>query len=970
MAFFAHAQQEPKAESVNVRAQILISRAENLPKADLMGKSDPYVTLSIIDGRSSIAQGRTRARRSFGSKTTFGSRCPLELESSLDKLPESARVDFEIYKVGATCCSKNTLIARCSVPVDEVRSRIAKDPYDAKVPKPIKLFAPEGEGSHQRLKHATLTVGFEQLDATTLECLVHTAQGMPVQMGQKIYVYVAVRTGTTTTAGSIMRFVATEVRAKTKIIMRDLNPTWNEVLEVEVPAIHRDHRLEYGSDLVCHFEVFDYDKISADDLLATLDIPLSVLLEHDSQDIRPFELTLAPGFKPKKSKIPKRVSQAYAQAGYQTGPTLRQVARADDGIPRLHLGFQLITPCPLQLQCTVEHASGVVPMPAESAPVARIRLVEGNPTLASATYRRTGTLLRTTNPVWNERCALPVPEAYINFCARRDVMADRAGDAPVDASECGDAPPNASPQVIKKVSEGPVPASVRAGWEHQSDSDPQLFLCAEIFDKNLNGNDTPMGHCTIPLDKVITGVRQGHFESPQCFDLSTGSHLYLAFSFGDGADLIVKVDRAEKLHPNGDISADPYCVVNIAEVGAFKQATSQVLHKGIVYDTNLAEQNPTDPVWNQDMLIDLPGAWNSGGKVAMRSNWFAHIQVLEVDHWIHKEVPIMEAALPLTTVLSELADQDMLRRDPGIIRSRIDALRWGQYTEKKVEAFVPRDVQKDIELAIVRRPVKKSARDKDEKKHSDELSSSQLTDSTGRMQPASPEDMSSTVLGTSPTPSSPQQHLQRSNKGTLFGAVRSLPQSLSSGLSAKPDVELEPEATMGTLRVRFQIVSRWQGLGRDRTKPLAKAMTKASPVTQMIVLSTRLVAGYENGNVFVWDAAGTAPVPLHRFEAHGVPISGLAYLPHTDLLVTAAFPKTREEAVLESVVRMWDMASFECRQTLSMHSASTRCIAAITPSSLSKKKTPCLVLGTETLQSKLLQTLRYAAVDARRFPHL
>lgn len=554
-------------------------------------------------------------------------------------------------------------------------------------------------------------------------------------------------------------------------------------------------------------------------------------------------------------------------------------------------------------------------------------MVEGDPVLPQTSAVRTGTVMRSLSPAWNERCVLPLPKEYF--------------------------------QKKTEMRRG----SVRHGWEHEGQP-PQMIVSAEVFDADLFHTDKSMGRCAIPLTEAISiAIAPGRGARP--FEISDGGQLHLGFDVGPGpTDLTVYVEKAERLQAHGDISADPYCIVRVAEVGAFGQPTDKFQHRSMGHDTptvGLGDEK-SNPVWNHDILIDLPGAEVSG-KIATRPNWFVHFEVIDSDEYLREEQPLLQAMLPLAQLLSELAALDVPKPEPTGIQSRIETLRWGQYTDK-TDTYKEREfLAKELDLiGISKGGVNKGF---SEKKHGHAKDQHQSADT---LQPGAVPSTSS--ISKEATASSLQG---RSNKGFFGKAGRFFGGGRPEGPETCDTLALAGEERQ-TLTVHFQVASRWQGLGRDRRKPLPKTMSKPSPVTCIMALASHLVAGYENGNVFVWDATGQSPAPLHQFEAHRVPISGLAYLPLVDSLVTTALPRTRIEAVKEAVMCIWSAADFRLRQTISMHSATTRCVVAMSTGAEKKGKKgksvfagPCLVMGTETRQSKLIQLLKYSEAVVR--PH-
>lgn len=992
MAFFAHAQQQQKSESVKVFAHVYVQRAENLPKADLFGASDPYVIVSLNTGLPDIVRSRTPSIWYSGQKTVFEHRCSLPLAYEIGEGPEGAVLDFEVYSMGASrCCGKAVVIGHYSIPVNEIVADLIRDPAEAKKPSRRQLHAPIGEGPFPDLKKASLLIGFEQQSPKTLDCLVESAEFLPLKLCQKAYVVVTMHADQCN-AGSKVRCVTSKVPLKTSTILKNLNPIWDELLEIEIPATHKDHRLEYPKDVSLHFEVWDYDTVSTDDLLATMDLPLAVALENDGKDISPYNLTLKPGRKPrsknpsgkKKSSGKKNLSELSGsdapsmlsanQKAEAAADTLRlsALSEADDGYPRLFLGFQLVTPCPKQLQCTIEHATGIPAMPRDSAPMVRLRFVEGHPVLPHVTRRQTRVIKHSGHPSWNEQCTLPVPESYIKYCFRK-AYEQRALMSKAD-------PSSLLPPPVSTASKPPPPASVRLGWEHEAQEPPPLVFIAEVFAKH-SGADTLVGSCTLSLERVLLDIKdKRRWQTPERVDLSDNvGFLYLGFEYGQGTDLLVNIEKAERLPAH-----DYYCLVHIAERGAFRQPSEKLQCASLTHCTNPVDENKQAPVFEHEMLLDLPGSWLSdqnGGKVAMRPNWYAHIEVIESDDYLHKEVPIMEGFLSLTELLSELATKDMPKPEPSMIRSRIDALRWGQYTDIKMQELPACDIEKDVELIALRSRRKGAQLDVEASAESQPEVAPNVTEdfSGSRTSPAplaaltpnsatiSPRPHSASSLSPDPRPNTASSLSPdpRPISPTTLSSQKSVTSKASSNRLLRlfrrtPETgnEIIEEVPNGSLRLRFKVVSRWDGLARDRSQPLARSMPKASPVTCMMILSTRLFVGYENGNIFVWDVSGSNSVPLHQFEAHRVPISGIAYLQRGDVVVTTGLPRSREEAVIDSVMRTWSAANLQLQQTISLHTAATRTLIALSPDA-QRKNAPCLALATETRQSKLIQMMRY-----------
>uniref|UniRef100_A0A7S0AWA3 Uncharacterized protein n=1 Tax=Pyrodinium bahamense TaxID=73915 RepID=A0A7S0AWA3_9DINO len=129
-----------------------------------------------------------------------------------------------------------------------------------------------------------------------------------------------------------------------------------------------------------------------------------------------------------------------------------------------------------------------------------------------------------------------------------------------------------------------------------------------------------------------------------------------------------------------------------------------------------------------------------------------------------------------------------------------------------------------------------------------------------------------------------------------------------------------------------------------------------SPVTSLVALISSVVAGHDNGNIFVWDVTGSSNLPIHQFQAHKVCISCMVYLPTLDCIVTTATAKTRKEAVSESLLRVWNCSTFELRQTVPLHGAGSRCLVPV--SLEGKNGSSILALAKDNRQSTLLQLFK------------
>mmetsp|Transcript_139529 Transcript_139529/g.256618 ORF Transcript_139529/g.256618 Transcript_139529/m.256618 type:complete len:1261 (-) Transcript_139529:86-3868(-) len=915
MAFFAHTQQAQKGEYVTVCTRTFVHRAENLPKADLFSASDPYLTCTIVDGVPGYTEAQTPAvKQPFRWNFQITLTLRKQLMDGKWQLPESALLDFEVYGEGGKIFTETHCLARWSISLETVLSDIQRDPGEASRPQPRKLYAPAGEGPFQDLKDATINVGFIRSNEHTLDCIIESAEGLVIAARKKCYVRVQYKSKLE--GRSETRRLTSQVRAKTATINNNNNPVWNEVLEIKVPACHQESKFVYGPDLYLHFEVYDSDAITKDDLLGTLAIPFHHVLNKEGQGVKPYELDLAQAFRNKK--------KGKKDAG--AGP------------PTLHLGFEILTPCPVQLRCYVERAQSLVPMQGPtSVPIVRIRCVESDPLVPQTTAYRTETKYRTINPVWNELSVFRLPVWHW------------------------------------KNAQHLLPASVRASWEHPSQQ-PQVVICAEVYDHGIIGSDSSLGRCVIALETAATLANDPRNRRAVPFDLvdSNGSlssaspaHLYLGFEPGhaDG-ELVVKIEKAERLPTHGDVSADPYVIVKVSELGAFGQPSHQVESKNwpIHATGEPANMSQTDPVWQQEELLDLPGA-EYEDLIAVRPNWFIHFDVVDLDEGLRKEESLMQAVVPISEVLTELAEAGRPQPTPDVIQSRIDTLK-GATLKQQVQEMKPPYVMRDMELIPSKFGVRPTQGASDRvvgkaggaKKREGSPAAKIARGFEGLIK--SVGSLGSSIMSRS------------SSRGSRDGSPKGSPKALRDAGAGEsyPGTEDQPgygsgvelgKGSIGNSRliVRFQAIQRWIGSHRDRKKPLPRPLKASSPVTSLMTLGSRIVAGYENGNVYVWDTSNVSSVPLHQFEAHRVPVSGIAYLPALDCLVTTALSRTREEAGTESLVKLWKVSTLELRQVISLHSASTRCVLHLSHGSEARKGSPAVALATETRQSKLIQIL-------------
>eukprot|EP00927_Polykrikos_kofoidii_P039797 TRINITY_DN34103_c0_g1_i1.p1 TRINITY_DN34103_c0_g1~~TRINITY_DN34103_c0_g1_i1.p1 ORF type:complete len:1515 (+),score=247.19 TRINITY_DN34103_c0_g1_i1:98-4642(+) len=659
MAFFAHMHQEQKGESVTVSLRVFVHRAENLPKADYFSHSDPYVQCSLVEGDPGIVSARTISSH----QNNWQSKCSITLRKALIdcrwQLPECLRFDFEVYSEPRVALDKQpTLLGQWSMPVLEILKEISY--MSSSKPRPRKLFAPVGQGPFKDLSDAFLFVGFEYTRDGVIDCLIENAEGLP---GLGVNTNTFVKVHARHSRFGITRNVSNRYCQRTRILNSNPNPLWNEMLELDLPANLVDKHLAYGPNMSILIEVFDADLVTSDDLLGSLTLPLAQALRIDDEGVHVFDLELAAGMKQLKASQTKdtlsNVPAAMGKDGDDSGKGCAERA----GRPRVCLAFQTVTPCPLQLRCVVERGVALPPCSSSSSsPVVRLRLSHGNPLLPKLTVVRTATKKKTVNPVWRERCILPIPK-WLRRGHRRDET------------------------IGKRDNVSKWPHSVRAGWVHDSDP-PEVSVCVDVRHFGTT-NDPLLCRATVPLPNALILAQDGDAiawdrpqrpvclccsalnevplpppknkkkEKPHCASCMSESLVYLGFELGPETDqLTVLVEKACCIPgaTGGSGTADAYCVVRLAEVGGFGEPSdAEEVRPLTVLQTNPSECPTTrDPEWSYDGLFDLPGR-EIESVVAVQSNWHLNVEVLDFDPYCRSDRVLARASVPVTDVLSDLA---------------------------------------------------------------------------------------------------------------------------------------------------------------------------------------------------------------------------------------------------------------------------------------------------------------------------
>uniref|UniRef100_A0A7S2C8Q6 Uncharacterized protein n=1 Tax=Alexandrium andersonii TaxID=327968 RepID=A0A7S2C8Q6_9DINO len=374
------------------------------------------------------------------------------------------------------------------------------------------------------------------------------------------------------------------------------------------------------------------------------------------------------------------------------------------------------------------------------------------------------------------------------------------------------------------------------------------------------------------------------------------------------------------------------CIVRVAELGSFYAPTDKADVNCMAKAQTLpAQGHPRDPVWQHEELLELPGG-EVDSVVAVRPNWYMLFEVIDSDPRAVDAPPLAVAAAPLSDVLTQSYEVQAPEKTSSVLQKRIEQARSPIMPAKSKIAALP-GAETNATVPIVR-----------------ELP---LVVRRGTLEA---QDQSA-------EPS--KSRLDRLKKGTK-SLTKMVTKSVTKSLTKKLDIENLPEGPSLTLSledgiheddrvlvVRFEVLSRWKGTGGGAKCPPTRPMLGPSPVLSLVSLISSVVAGHQNGNIFVWDVTGSSSVPLHQFEAHKAPISCMVYMPTLDSIISTAMPMNRKEAVSESLLRVWSCSAFELRQTLPLHGSGSRCLIPLDTEG--KEGSFVLALGKDSRQSSLLQ---------------
>lgn len=480
--------------------------------------------------------------------------------------------------------------------------------------------------------------------------------------------------------------------------------------------------------------------------------------------------------------------------------------------------------------------------------------------------------------------------------------------------------------------------SVRKGWVHEQRDATSLAVCVDIYDRRDDSQgDRFMCRGSVPFREAWEATKNTKgFSTPKTVDLTPSNDGKLQMSFMSNTNqdqLIVNIMSAEKLpgrEPSG--VCDAYCIVRLAELGQLGEPTDQAFAPMPSARSMPGEVHDSTVLFDQEDVLDLPGVCQDG-LVAARPGWHLKFDVIDMK----KQLVLCSSSVSIYQVLNEICATE--GKDPITnltIRERIEDAMSAFQKPTISDPFGDEERCLPISKKLILKQLDKPFKRATEQGEMDVLSKPRATQVTDAL-------------------------------GSALAFV---------GLKN----EVKEREDLGTdgmeLQVSFEVVSRWKGLQRTSRCPPSRWMPGPSPLRCLATLANSMVAGYEDGNVFVWDVTGQSSAPLHQFQAHKVPVSAMAVLTPLNCVVTAGEARNGLEGFSESLLRLWSSVGLELRQSVSLHGQVARCVRPLAlgapigeimkameaaGKSLEKRDQvlpPCLAVGTDSRQAKQVRLLR------------
>eukprot|EP00928_Gymnodinium_smaydae_P045793 TRINITY_DN30483_c1_g1_i1.p1 TRINITY_DN30483_c1_g1~~TRINITY_DN30483_c1_g1_i1.p1 ORF type:complete len:1257 (+),score=272.85 TRINITY_DN30483_c1_g1_i1:82-3771(+) len=896
-AFYSHRQQATKGECVAMRLRVNVRSADSLCSGDLPPTT--CVQISVVEGAG--ASGPARTPSSSSGRWDFRCSIPLPrvLVAGAWTLPECLSLDFEVHQEHG---SKSEPLAHFSIPVAAALAESLAG-RGGRGPQKRALHSPLGRGPFPEVKGAWIAVAFIQSTSdAAIDCLIDGMDGLPRGTYHVVYRVVHSRLSEL----SAERRIPPRFQYRTKTVEKTHTPTYNEVLEVDIPACLAGLRIYSQASLQVVVDVLQPDSKhkKPDEVVATVSIPLKKILDLGDQ-VAPFGLRKASG----SMAAPPRLSSKQ---------NARVAAEDDATAGRIFLNFQAVMPCPMQLRCTVERGIAL-PVPVDCAAdgcFVRVRPAHGDPLLPHRTMVKTSVCNNSLWPEWNQRLNIKLP-----------------------------------PGILQSVGTTKKRHSVNMGWEHEG-GPCEVALCVDVYHQASKGSapDMELASAAVPLRQVLSLAQSPDASAskprPVRLNCSTKSQIFMGYQVDPGlTTLTVILSHAEKLPPLADNKpVNSYCVLRISELGGFAEPTDKALqsHGPELRTDSCNTPSLEAPVWCHEDIIELPGIEREG-RVKTQPNWHVLVEVVKPNSWVEPERVLAHASLALTDLLSEVAALE----NPDLVSNAVTAPVLNAQHRHRQETGPPKRLIKKLRLSLP----------------GEEL-----------VEDAVPG--AGVGLGDETAPD--ESSLRLAALGDTSFSTPSSPWMGDTATGPMVVVSFEVVARQAPL-VEAASPRKLSGVLGNRDRQV-RLMNGPSPVTSLLGLVSSVVAGYENGNVFIWDTTGSTPVPLHGFEAHRVPVTSLAFIGAMDTLVTTGTAQSREELMNESVLRFWSCSTLNLRHQFTLQGASARCLhslegpalraaAAAVPPGAEKSAAviaaggycrALLAVGADMRQARRLQLLRLA----------
>eukprot|EP00931_Biecheleriopsis_adriatica_P060987 TRINITY_DN36648_c0_g1_i1.p1 TRINITY_DN36648_c0_g1~~TRINITY_DN36648_c0_g1_i1.p1 ORF type:complete len:1279 (-),score=235.12 TRINITY_DN36648_c0_g1_i1:8-3844(-) len=919
MAYFAHMQQAQRGEIVGLCLRVMVHSAQHLPKADIASLSDPYVICTLLDGND-VADDDTTAETQTSRTGNFSERVKLKIQRSQIsgslQWPECSMLNFEVV---LQLQGLKSLLPGAEPPRVVARCSIPlKEVLDDIAKDPTMAEMPKARRLFSPLGEGPYEVLEDAAILLGFTQVNEDTIGLLVEQVQGIPV-----------ASGERIFVRASVKQSCTGTVRRLPAKVRDVTSVKPNTCNPF----WGEILEFEVPVFIGDRHITHSHDYRLHFQLydrDILMSDDklAELFVPLSEALARDGEPVR-RYPLTLEKglkAHVVKGSKKGSAVAPSDSDAWGRPATPQGARSSADSPEQeaIPSLCLGFQAIVPCPKQlRVEVERVTggLIGGQKIPISVRMR-----FVEGNP------AMPCTTAVRTSWKSQTLK-------PVWRERCA----LDVPKTLREFADKSLRSdAVKKGWVHEwREGSLETVVCVDIYDRDpISGVDNYLCRGFVPFYYAWKAAREGTAQRPRAVSLSHSpeARLYLGFELGgtkDEPQLVVIVDSAEKLEGR-DASgySDPFCIVRLADLSALGEPTdkAQLSLNPVETGPGRISTGRGDVHFNHEDILELPGALVDG-TVAARHNWYLQLDVLERK----KQVVLGSASVPVEKVLNDIVATEgpLAATNTALsIRERLEDMRSTFHKQAEVDPFLDesrcKTIVRTLDVEQLDKPYKKS---KDA--NNAEVKDRKVGESIG---------------------------------------------SAFVNLGFRKTTERKDLGINGVQMVcRFQVVSRWKGCARGSRSPPSAPMPGVSPVTCIATLASAIVAGHKDGNVFVWDTSGRSSAPLHQFQAHRVPVNAIAVLAPLGVVVTAGEVRNGEEAMSDSLIRLWSSVNLELRQSVSLHGSVARCLTPLVfgagieetmhaiekasqknwpPEKVEKVVPPCLAVATDSRHAKALQLMR------------